>query len=56
MLSKRDRAYGQLITNFANAETSDEAGLKYIQNIKEALKFPDRIKSSKLNKYIPDED
>ena len=48
---KKARLYGQLLIDFANAETSDEAGLTYIENIKKSFGFSDKVKQ-----FIEDRD
>ncbi len=45
------RLYGRLLIDFANAETSDEAGLTYIENMKRAFGF-----SGKAKEFIEDRD
>jgi hypothetical protein len=40
------RLYGVLLCHFANAQTSDDAGLKYLENIKRVFGFPDSLPSS----------
>lgn len=54
-ISDRDRRYGQLIIDFANAKTSDEAGLKFLENIKKAFGFPDKLPTYKTGEYYVDE-
>jgi hypothetical protein len=47
--------YGQLLIDFANAETSDEAGLTYIANIKKSFGFSDKEKQFIEDRDIPHE-
>ena len=47
--------YGQLLIDFANAETSDEAGLTYIENIKKSFGFSDKVKQFMEDRDIPHE-
>jgi hypothetical protein len=39
----KNRLYGDLICHFANASTSDEAGLTFLEDIKKAFGFPDKV-------------
>lgn len=39
-ISKEQRCYGQLLVDFANATSTDEAGLKYFENIQKAFDLP----------------
>lgn len=38
-IAKRDRIYGYLIVDFVNAKTTDEAGMKYFENIQKVFGF-----------------
>ena len=42
-ISDKHLRYSKVFLDFANAKTSDEAGIKYIDNIKKAFNFPDKI-------------
>lgn len=56
-ISDKHLRYGKVIIDFANAKTSDEAGQKYIDNIKKAFNFPDKIESPNHPGHeIPSED
>lgn len=47
-MTERERQYGQLVVDFVNAETTDEAGLNYIENIHEIFNYsPKFIKKAK---------
>lgn len=39
-ISNKQRLYGQLILDFANAKTTDEAGLKYFENLQKVFDLP----------------
>jgi hypothetical protein len=47
--------YGKLLIDFANSETSDEAGLTYIANIKKSFGFSDKVKRFIEDRDIPHE-
>ena len=45
---ERDRLYGQLIVDFANTKTSDEAGLKLCEGMQKAFRFsPEFVEKTK---------
>lgn len=49
-ISEKQRLYGQVLVDFANATETDEAGLKYFENIQKAFGLPyPFIKKSKNN-------
>lgn len=42
-ISDQQRLYGQLLVDFANAGTTDEAGLKYFENVQKVFPFPSQF-------------
>lgn len=44
-IKNKHRLYGELLCHFANAETTNEAGRIYVEDIKRAFHFPEKIKS-----------
>jgi hypothetical protein len=42
-ISNKQRPYGQLLVDFANAGSTDEAGLKYFENVQKVFGFPSKF-------------
>jgi hypothetical protein len=49
--SVRDKLYGDLIVDFANASSSEEAGLKFLDNVQKVLNFSPQFTTKAQNKF-----